>query len=272
MFLRSWSGRKNALANLAEIPCSMPMRAFSLLGGFFLLISLGSLGAEQLPEMRPALLGNGPKSLVNLIDTGSLMKRGQTDAMVMFTCSVAATGKPYHMDTYRGTPNSIPLAEEAVDKYARALYIPAVYQHQNVDALINGTIIYRMVNGKPHLRIYLTQEADHLKQGDDFISPEPFFVFNEKFKGFKYPDGSYNVSATVAFSVSVDAAGKLKNTKLVFETPAGKGFGPEVMNKIKDVNFLPGYFHGNPIACSATLQTVFRGAGRGTGTHWQTDQ
>jgi hypothetical protein len=248
------------------------MRTFLLLCGFLLLVALGSLGAEQLPEMRPALLGSGSHSLVNLIDTESLMKRGQTDTMVMFTCFVAASGKPYMMVTYRGTPNSNPLAEEIADKYVRALFTPAVYQHQNINGLISGTIIYRIAQGKPHLRIYLNQEAEHLKQGDDFISPQMVFVFGGKFKGIKYPEGIGRVSGTVAFNINVDAAGKLKSSKLVFETPPGKGFGTAVMSGINDATFLPGYLHGKPVACSATLQIVFRGGGRGTGQYWQTDQ
>ena len=125
------------------------MRVFPRLCGFFLLLSLSSLCAEQLPEMRPALLGTGPKSLINLIDTESLMKRGQTDALVMFSCGVGASGHCYTTVTYRGTPNSTPLAEETVYKCDRAIFIPTVYQHKTRDALISGSIIFEVINGKP---------------------------------------------------------------------------------------------------------------------------
>jgi len=173
------------------------MRAFPLFCVSFLLISLGNLCAEQLPEMRPALLGTGPRSLVNLIDTDFLMKRGQTDAMVMFTCSVTDLGYSYDTVTFRGTPNSNPLAEEAVNKSARAIFIPAVYQHKNRHSVILGTIIFRVIQGKPHLRIYLNQEKEHLLHGNDFISPQPIFFQGQKFKGFEYPQRGIGFSATV---------------------------------------------------------------------------
>ena len=245
------------------------MRAFSLLCGFFLLISLSSLCAEQLPEMRPALLGTGPNSLINLIDTESLMKRGQTDALVMFTCGVRDIGYPYNIVCFRGTPNSNPLAEEAIAKCNRAIFIPAVYNHQARDSYISGTIIFRVVNGKPHLRIYLNQEADHLKQGDDFISPEAVFIPDEKYQGMHFPARGIGFSATVVVAVNVDASGKVKNAKIIFETPPGRGFGDEVMSKIYEMTLLPGYLHGKPVACSASLHMLFKGAGRGSA--WNSD-
>ena len=45
-----------------------------------------------LPELRPAQLGTGPDSLINKIDTADLIKKGQKDAAVMFSCLVAPTG------------------------------------------------------------------------------------------------------------------------------------------------------------------------------------
>jgi hypothetical protein len=248
------------------------MRASPFLCGFFLLISLGSLSAEQLPEMRPAFLVTGPRSLVNLIDTESLMKRGQGDAVVMFSCDVADNGSCYLVVTYRGTPNSGPLTEEIVAKCPRSKFIPAVYQHKNVNAVVSGAVIYRVLQGKPHLRIYLNQETERLLHGEDFISPQGIYFYGQKIKGIEYPKGSDNISATVVFTINVDATGKVKGSKLVFESPLGRGFGNEVMSKINNFVWLPGYLHGKAVACSATLQFVFRGAGRGTGEYWKTDQ
>ena len=62
--------------------------------------------AETLPEFRPALLGSYRRSLINTINTESLMKRGQGDAVVMFTAGISASGYGYVWETYRGTPNS----------------------------------------------------------------------------------------------------------------------------------------------------------------------
>src|SRR2546430_17340718 len=45
-----------------------------------------------LPEFRPALLGTGPDAMINKIDTADLIKKGQKDAAVMFSCLVAPPG------------------------------------------------------------------------------------------------------------------------------------------------------------------------------------
>jgi len=247
----------------------MPMRAFSLFSGFFLLISLGSIRAQQAPEMRPAFCEAGPKSLVNLINTDSLMKRGQTDALVMFSCGVSSLGVCYSMVTYRGTPNSTPLAEEALNHLSRAAFNPAIYNHKTRDAVVAGTIIYRVVNGKPHLRIYLNQEAEHLKQGDDFIAPQVVFVDDGKYKPFEFPNQGIGYSTTVVLKLNLNATGKLTGSKLIFETPPGKGFGAKIMERIGNQTFLPGYLHGKPVASSTTFQLVSQPYGR---DHWKSDQ
>ena len=46
-----------------------------------------------LPEFRPALIGTAPNSLINTIDTADLIKKGQKEAAVMFSCLVAPTGQ-----------------------------------------------------------------------------------------------------------------------------------------------------------------------------------
>lgn len=54
-----------------------------LLGPLLLLFAFAPEVLAQ--EFRPALLGHHRRSLVNLIDTQGLMKRGQKDAIVMFS-------------------------------------------------------------------------------------------------------------------------------------------------------------------------------------------
>jgi hypothetical protein len=47
--------------------------------------------AENLPDMRPALVGSDSKALINLIDTQSLMKRGQGHAALFFNAVIRTT-------------------------------------------------------------------------------------------------------------------------------------------------------------------------------------
>src|SRR6267378_4446110 len=152
------------------------MRLFPLLSCALLLGVAAGLPAEELPETRPALIGNGPRALSNLIDTERLMQKGQKDAMVMFTCLISFSGLPGRCVTYRGTPGSDALAQEVTNQcYEKVRFIPAVYHHKEVVSAISGTVIFRLINGHPHLRIFLNQENDHLLKANDFIAPQIVF-------------------------------------------------------------------------------------------------
>jgi len=81
------------------------MRSFVSQSILFALISLGPLRAEKSVTMRPALFTNGPSSLINLIDTGRLLRQGQGDAIVRFHCLVGKHGESYRLLTFMGTPH-----------------------------------------------------------------------------------------------------------------------------------------------------------------------
>jgi hypothetical protein len=209
--------------------------------------------------------------MINMINTEGLMKHGQKDAMVMFTCLVTSSGWSPEMVVYRGTPGSDALAEATLNTVTNATFSPAIYAHQRRDAWVSGTVVYRVMNGKSHLRIYLNQESDRILQGDDFIAPQRVWIPDKdlNYKGWRlYPMPGY--SATVVIRLSVDSNGKLQDAKLVFETPPGKGFGSQWLSQIWDATFLPGYLRGTPVACSANFQIVSKSAGKNF-SHWQPD-
>src|SRR5947209_11707160 len=176
----------------------LPMRVFAITA--LLLLSIVDLGwsqvdvrssqTEKLPMFRPILLGTGPDSLVNRIDTSALMQQGQKDAAIMFSCSVKKDGAVASVSTYRGTPDSKLLEQEVLKKLsivANPKFIPAVYNHFPVDAIYYATVTFMVANGKPRLRIFSNQDRDELKKEADFISPQPFRGGDSKFTGFHYP-------------------------------------------------------------------------------------
>src|SRR6266567_1811780 len=115
-----------------------------------------------LPELRPAVLGAGSDSLINKIDTADLIKKGQKDAAVMFSCLVAPTGDVVRSGAYRGTRGSELLERELLKRLANERFIPAIHNHQPVIAIFYGTVTFAVVNGKPRLRIFANQQLDEL--------------------------------------------------------------------------------------------------------------
>ena len=144
--------------------------------------------AEPLPEFRPALLGHHRRSLVNLIDTQALMKRGQGNALVMFSCSINAQGFAGWSRCYRSSPDSELLQRELLARIDQAQFEPAVYRGAKVGVYLCGTANFFIKDGKPHLRIFLHQEDEDLLAGRDFVAPQfTFAPGNMDYKGIFYP-------------------------------------------------------------------------------------
>src|ERR1041385_2428258 len=224
------------------------------------LFSLLSVPAmpESLPEFRPALLGTFSRSLINTINTEALMKRGQRDALIMFTASVWPSGRGYIWETYRGTPNSEMLGKELMDRTNQAQFEPAVYKHLHVAVMLNGTATFSVVAGKPHLRIFLNQEESDLKQGKDFIAPQlAFATGNPQFEGIWYPGHTLTTPGVAAVTLDVDVNGKVQNAVLAYEHPAGKGFGLEAVDGLRKAVFIPGFRNGKAVPCRFTFPVLF---------------
>ena len=198
------SGLKKRRAPLAYLP----MRVFAL--SLITLLSIVDLASPQgsatppgqasvtpsgrataaLPMFRPVLIGQGPTALINRIDEQDLVRKGQKDALIMFMCAVTKDGEVEWSATYRGTPDSDLLKQELqkrISPAANPRFIPAVHDHQLVYAIYYGTVTFRVVNGKPRLRIFSNQEAGELEKEHDFIGPQPFFGDGSGFTGLHYP-------------------------------------------------------------------------------------
>jgi TonB family protein len=213
-----------------------------------------------LPEFRPALVGTGPNSLINTIDTSDLIKKGQKDAAVMFTCLVAPTGEIARSGTYRGTKGSELLEKEVLKRLANTKFIPAIHNHQPVLAVFNGAVTFAVVNGKPRLRVFANQQLDELKKESDFIDPQPYVGQDSKFTGTHYPEVPTTVSLTgaVELAVEVDAAGNLKSMQVVSEEPPFLGFGQAALSDFNDAKFIPAFRNGKPVDSKVTLHIYYK--------------
>ncbi len=213
-----------------------------------------------LPMYRPALLGTGPDSLVNRIDTADLIKKGQKGAAIMFFCLVAPTGDIVWSGTYRGTPESKLLEQEVLKRLANAKFIPAIYNHQPVIVIFYGTVVFSIVDGKPRLRIFSNQQLDELKKENDFIDPQPYVGQDSKFNGIHYPDTGTTVRMTgvAELALNVDAAGNLKSMQLISEHPPYLGFGNAALSDFSGAKFIPAFRNGKPVESKITIPVYFK--------------
>jgi hypothetical protein len=215
---------------------------------------------SETPMYRPILLGTGPNALINRIDTAALIKNGQKDGIIMFTCMVNKLGNMVESATYRGSPNSDALEQELRSKLADAIFIPAIYNHLPVDAVYYGTLSFVVVQGEPRLRIFSNQEYEELRKESDFIGPQPFFGDGSKFKGVHYPaapSAGVPVSGIADVKMKIDENGNLQSMSLVGEHPPLLDFGAAAVDDFHDAKFIPAFRQGKPVSCEVTLPVYY---------------
>ncbi len=208
-----------------------------------------------LPRFRPAVLGSGPDSLVNQIDTQDLLKKGQKDGAIMFCCRVATTGNVTWYRTYLPVPGSDLLEQEVRKRLDKARLAPAIYEHKPVEVLFYGTVFFSVVDGKPLLHLFANQEAAELKAANDFIDPQPIIGADSKFTGLHYPRERMTVfvKGLVRLALKVDAAGNLQSLQAVSEEPPLLGLAQAALTDFTGAKFIPAFRDGDPVECSSLL-------------------
>ena len=216
----------------------------------------------KLPEVRPALVGTAPNSLINTIDTADLIKKGQKEAAVMFSCLVAPTGQVVRSGAYRGTRGSELLEQELLKRLPTARFIPAVHNHQPVIAVFYGTVKFAVANGKPRLRIFANQQLEEVDKETDFIDPQPYVGQDSKFTGLHYPETGSMVAVTgvVELALKVDAKGNLTNLQVLSEEPPLLGFGGAALSDFSGAKFVPAFRNGQPVESSVKIPVYYKPA------------
>jgi TonB family protein len=220
----------------------------------------------SLPETRPALIGTAPNSLINTIDTGDLIKKGQKEAAIMFSCLVAPTGHIVRSGAYRGTRGSELLEQELLKRLATAKFIPAIHNHQPVIAVFYGTVKFAVADGKPRLRIFANQQVEEVDKETDFIDPQPYVGHDpkdpndSKFTGLHYPETGSAVAVTgvVELALKVDAKGDLMNAQVLSEEPPLLGFGDAALSDFSGAKFIPAFRNGKPVDCNVKIPVYYK--------------
>jgi hypothetical protein len=193
------------------------------------------------------------------MDTAMLIKEGQKDGQVYFRCSVGKSGEIMNTWTYNQTPESTLLERELVRCLDTGIFIPAIYDHEPVAAFFFGTVIFKIVDGKPRLRIFANQEPEELKKESDFIGPQPFLGRGSKFEGLHYPNDTVTSQLTglVEMAMKIDEHGKLLDLRIVSEYPPLVGFRRAAAEDLRVATFIPAFRDGKPVACNVTLPIYY---------------
>ena len=226
-------------------------------------MAAGIVTSVSAEDMRPALVGSGPHSLVNLINTKHLMDRGVKHGALFFYAIVAPNGFPVYSKVWGMTEETKPLRDELRERLAEARFMPAVYNHRNVYAAFYGTLAFSVADGKPHLRVFANQELSELQKENDFIAPQrisipghiyDFTKVKEAFGGWMSEDKPGEAD----LSLSVDAGGHLKDVHVNKVTPPeNQKYADAAATITREQTFLPAYRNGKPVDSATHIRFYF---------------
>lgn len=193
------------------------------------------------------------------MDTAGLIRDGQKDGSLYFRCSVNKLGEIMETWTYKQSPDSKLLERELVRRLDQAIFIPAVYDHEPVHAMFFGAVVFKVVDGKPRLRIFANQEAEEIKKESDFVGPQPYVGRGSKFEGLHYPNDAVTsqLSGIVELAMKIDAKGNLQDLQVVSEDPPLVGFRRAAAEDLRVATFIPAFRDGKPVECKITLPVYY---------------
>ena len=234
---------------------------------FIVLIAVSLIAARlasaENPEMRPALVGNGPNSLVNLISGKHVMERGFQHGALYFMARIDPNGFPSYSKIWGETDKIKPLRDEVHERLAEARFIPAVYHHQHVYAWLFGTVAFTSTGGKPHLRVFANQELSELEKESDFIAPQEIWLpgKNYDYAKWKDPFGSWSTddkAGSPNVSLTVDASGQVKDAHLESLPPGTtQAHADAELLIIRQRLYLPAYRNGKPVESTTHPKLYF---------------
>jgi len=236
------------------------MRAFAFsLIALLSIVELDDLHAAG-PRFRPALIGNSPKALINLIDTKKLMEKGQGDSLLNFQCLVSISGQPVNPVTFRATPGSAALEMEVMSALRSCRFIPAIYDGKLTEVVFLGTVLFVVAESKPHLRIYANQNHDDIAKGNDFIAPQliPATINKVSLNDELAKGRIYRLKGgIVELAITVDANGNQKQIRVVSEDPPGFNFGKAELELTWGAKYIPGFRNGHAVECTFSQYVWF---------------
>ena len=233
-----------------------------VLAGCFLLAPPRDAASEATPRFRPALVGHGPKSLVNLIDTQKLLAKGQGDGVVMFDAAIEADdGGSVSWIWCHAAPGSEILKDEVTKELRHASFVPALIDGKEVGVTFYGTVIFSVREGHPYLRVFANQDRTALAEQSDLIQPQ-MLLDSEDWEAAKPLLEVVRMHARTGhavLSVTVEANGKVRDIHLVREEPTRLNIGSAALKAYSTAKFIPAFRNGKPVAHTFEQDWAVRG-------------
>ncbi len=237
-------------------------RNLLLVFSVFSFLQLASPGNATGHQFRPALVGNGPKSIVNLIDCQKLVKRGQGNGVVMFDVAIDDDSSGSVLWIWcHASDNSKALKAEVEKELRRASFVPAVIDGKRVGVAFHGTVIFVVRDGHPYLRVFANQDRDEVEKQSDYIEPQ-MLLGSEDWEGAQpllEVVKMHTRAGHAVLSITVDAAGKVRDRHLVREEPTGLNIAAAALKAYATAKFIPGFRNGKPVACTFEQDWAVRG-------------
>jgi hypothetical protein len=144
-------------------------------------------------------------------------------------------------------------------------FAPAIYNHQPVVVLLYGTVIFDP-DAQPNLHIFLNQDPQQIKEGNDFIGPQPVFGGDSKFSGLHMPEAiPVAVEGVVELQLRVDTTGNLQELHVTGEDPPLLGFRDSALVDFRDAKFIPAFRDGDATEVKCTLAVCYKPVGVNVG-------
>lgn len=211
------------------------------------------LAAGENAGFRPALIGNGPKSLVNLIDTTRLVREGQQDAVVMFDAAIDVDEGGFVSGSLcYGGPDSKPLQKEVAKELQRSVFIPALAHGKPVGVFFRGSVVFMVRDGRPRLQVFANQDRNELARGSDYIQPQMILGTDDWDEAKEYLGvlTHHWKTGIAVVSITVDEEGKRKAMHLVREDPKGLNLGAAALKTMSTAEFIPAFRDGRVVAAT----------------------
>jgi hypothetical protein len=218
--------------------------------------------AESPHRYRPALIGNGPRSLVNLIDGRNLVSKGQGDGLVMFEATIAPTSSgPVEVIWCHATPESKLLKAEVQNALRNASFIPALVDGKPVEVVFYGTVIFMVRDGRPYVHVFANQDREALAEQTDFVEPQ-LLVGTDDFvdaKPYLEVVRHHTRVGHARLIITVDANGRLREALVLREEPTGLNIAAAALKTYSTEKFIPGFRNGSPVTCTVEREWAVRG-------------